>query len=349
MKKTIAILLILMFCLSAFVACSDAEEAPDGYQLVANEGDCFRLYVPTQGWMPNITGGATGAIFSMAQNAAVNVYPVDDAEGLSLDAYWEQCNARFADELKEYSYEGKAENVILGGQPAKKHLFSARITTVNNGIETETLYKFLLVMASYREELYLLVYHAPEEYYDTHIETVEGDADGKGIIPYFQFAEPYAKDEKPEYSDKVEVPAGMRLISTEELPYRFFVPEAWEVNTRAEFPAAKLSDGANVSAQMYMTGDESKTVADYFAECEKRYEKLFESYELLTSEEIKMDGISAMQYTYTVVSGGVEYRQLQAIVMKGAVYYTVTYTATPDVFDSHLPDVEKMIESFDIR
>jgi hypothetical protein len=62
-----------------------------------------------------------------------------------------------------------------------------------------------------------------------------------------------------------------------------------------------------------------------------------------------MDGAPAKQYTYTAVIGGVEYKQLQAIVVKGAVFYTVTYTALPEKFDLHLSDVAKMIENFDVR
>ena len=62
-----------------------------------------------------------------------------------------------------------------------------------------------------------------------------------------------------------------------------------------------------------------------------------------------MDGVAAKQYIYALTSGGVEYRQLQAIVKKGEVYYTKTYTATADKFESHMEDVKKMIEAFDIR
>ena len=62
-----------------------------------------------------------------------------------------------------------------------------------------------------------------------------------------------------------------------------------------------------------------------------------------------MDGVSARKYTYTVVSGGQEYKLVQAIVRKGDMFYCLTYTALPENFDRHLPDVEKMIENFDIR
>ena len=100
---------------------------------------------------------------------------------------------------------------------------------------------------------------------------------------------------------------------------------------------------------MHMTEDESVTVAEFFASCEARYAELFNEYELLSDVDIKMDGVAAKKYTYRAVIGGVEYTQMQAIVMRGAVYYVLTYTALPEYFDTHVDDVEKMIECFDIR
>jgi hypothetical protein len=143
----------------------------------------------------------------------------------------------------------------------------------------------------------------------------------------------------------------MKLVSTDERAYRFFVPEGWVVDERTEISSAYVSesDSSNVSLQMYMTSNESKSVSDFFSECEERYAQIFASYELLSEEDVKMDGIGAKKYVYTITTGGIEYKQMQAIVMKGAVYYVLTYTALPDLFDSHLDEVEKMIEAFDIR
>lgn len=340
-------MLVASFTLAS---CAEQSDTPDGYQLIAREGDSFRLYVPTQGWSPNTVGGVTGAFFSLEQNASVNVYVADDAGEMDVDEYWSYCNANFEKELDEYSYAGKSENVVLGGQPAKKYVYSAKMSIVDGGVKSDKTFKFLTVLCRYDGEMYIFVYSAPEEYYDMHIEDVEGNADGEGMIPYFKFAEPYVAEGK-EYPDDVEVPDGMKLISTDELPYRFFVPENWMVNNGAEFSAAKFSDSdsSNVSLQMYMTDDESQTVDDYFAELEKRYKEMFASYELESSEDIKMDGSDAKKYVYKIVVGGIEYKQMQAIVVRGAVFYTLTYTALPESFDSHIDDVNKMIESFDIR
>ena len=245
---------------------------------------------------------------------------------------------------------------MLGGKAAYKYIYSAKATLIDQatGNKSDVTYKYMQVMAQNAGKTYVLLYSAPEYKYDDHVEEIEGDADGAGVIPYFVFASAYHSDDNDkQYSDKVTAPEGMKLISTDERAYRFFVPDAWSVNVRTEATAAYIDeqDGSrtNVSVQMYMTGDESQTVEQYWELCKNSYNEIFSSFALVSSEDVKMDGISAKRYVYDVTSGGREYRQLQAIVKKGAMFYVVTYTASPDLFDSHLADVDKMIENFDIR
>ena len=93
-KRISAIILLCVMMVSLLASCGERSEIPEGYQLVACEGDCFRLYVPTQGWMPNTVSGVTGAFFSMDENASVHVYVADDAGEMGIEEYWEKCNAR---------------------------------------------------------------------------------------------------------------------------------------------------------------------------------------------------------------------------------------------------------------
>ena len=339
--------------LATLTACNDG--TPDGYQLIACEGDEFRLYVPS-GWQSSAKGGITSAIYSMDDNVTVSVYVADDAGELSLEEYWTLCDQKLSAELDDYSWSGKSEKTVLGGKAAYKYVYSAKATLVDHatGNTSQQAYKYMQVNAIYNGKMYVLLYSAPEDKYDTHVATVEGNADGEGIIPYFSFASAYYSDDADkQYSDKVTVPEGMKLISTDERAYRFFVPLEWKVNVRTEATAAYIEeqDGrrSNVSVQMYMTGDESQTVEQYWELCQKSYNEIFSSYTLVSADSIKMSGISAGRYVYDVKSGGEAYRQLQAIVKKGAMFYIVTYTASPDVFDSHLGDVDKMIENFEIR
>ena len=348
--KIIAAIMICAMLASGLCACSGGAEIPDGYQLVACDGDDFRLYVPTN-WTANTAGGVTSAFYSLNENASVSAYCVDDAGEMTLEEYLAYSLEKLSASLKDFDFSGKTEKAVLGGRPAIKVAYSASFLANAQGENKEQTYKFLQVTAQNNGKTYVVVYSAPEEYYDSHLETVEGDADGAGVIPYFIFADAYVNEDKKEFNAEVECPAGMKLISTDERAYRFFVPENWVSNDRTEISAAYApeNDGSNVSLQMHMTEDESVTVAEFFASCEARYAELFDEYELLDDVDIKMDGVLAKKYTYRAAIGGVEYKQMQAIVMRGAVYYVLTYTALPEYFDAHASDVEKMIENFDIR
>ena len=355
MKTTTKILSALILCIlliSTLASCSQSD-VPEGYQLVALEGDCFRLYVPTQ-WVPNTTSGVTGAFYSSTDDSSVAVYVADDAGELSISEYWAVCNERYAEELEEYTPSEKVENIVLGGQPAEKHIFTAH-RTVYSEIEKKNItsvYVFMQVMAKYKGNMYILIYTAKEENYDSHLETVEGDSQDAGIIPYFRFDDAYvSEDGEKEFSDKVTAPDGMKLASTDERAYRLFVPTSWKINNRADASAAYASDTdtSNVNVQMYMSSDESETVEAYWERLKVSYGEMFQSFTMIEDKEIEMDGIKAHKYTYSVVSGGQEFKLVQAIVRKGEMFYCLTFTATPDNFDKHLPDVEKMIESFDIR
>ncbi len=355
MKKALKLIcaaLLTAILAMSFSACSNSD-IPDGYQLIVCEGDEFRLYVPTQ-WIANTSGGVASAYYTSEADISISVYKASDADGLTLDEYWSICNEKYKSGLDSYTYDGNVKKVNFGGEAGQQYVFTAKITKFNDiedkNVSTE--YKFLLAMAQNDGNTYLLIYSAPVENFDSLLETVEGNASNEGIIPYFVFAEPYSSDDnKKEFSDKVTPPEGMKLASTDERPYRFFVPESWVINNATDATAAYASetDSSNVNIQMYMTSRNTETVSDHWKRLEESYKNTFSSFTLISDEEIKMDGVSAHKYTYTLVSGGQEYKAVQAIVRKGEMFYYVTYTALSENFEKHLPDVEKMIENFDIR
>ena len=350
--KSILITCIAIMMLLSFAACAESD-VPDGYQLVACEGDEFRLYVPTQ-WVVNTTGGVTSAYYSSDAEMGVTVTRADDAEGLTLDEYWDVCNANYKAELEGYVYDGNLKNIIMGGKAAQQRTFRAKVTRFDEKENkyVTTSYRFLQVIVQNNGDTYVFIYSAPADQFDSQLETVVGNKNGEGIIPYFKFAEAYtSEDNKKEFDQSVKAPDGMKIASTDERPYRFFVPTSWKINTRTDATAAYASDSdsSNVNVAMYMSNNPAETVADHFKTLEEGYKKSFGSYTLISDEEITMDGIAAHKYTYTVVSGGQEYKIVQAIVRKGEMFYYVTYTARPENFEKHLSDVEKMIANFDIR
>ncbi len=350
--KLICTAILAVMLILSFASCAN-DDTPDGYQLVACEGDKFRLYVPTQ-WILNTTGGITSAYYTSDAEISVSVNVAEDAEGLTLDEYWSVCDEKYKAELDGYTYDGSMEKIVLGGRAGQQYVFTANLTRYGDAEDKAVTkeYKFLHAMAQNEGETYILLYSAPTEDFDSLLETVEGNASDEGIIPYFKFAEAYvSEDGEKEFSDKVTPPEGMKLASTDERPYRFYIPESWMINQRTDATAAYASDSdsSNVNVQMYMTSSNVETVSDHFAKLEETYKATFSAYTLLSDDEIKMDGVSAHKYTYTAVVGGEEFKIVQAIVRKGEMFYYVTFTAKSENFEKHIPDVNKMIENFDIR
>ncbi len=351
MKKVLIFVCLIMLAL-LLVSCSQ-NEVPEGYQLVCSEGDEFRLYVPAS-WQANAQSGVTGAYTSMSDNTAVNVYVADDAGDMTVDEYWTVCEEKLKDSLDGYEYDGKTdaetgEKIILGGQAAKKYRYKAKMSIGG----TETVYRYVQVIAKYKEKTYILLFSATEKGYDANIDTFEGytDSDGAviGIIPYFEFKGPYVSDDEKDIDDKVEAPEGMKIISTEEQSFRFFVPNNWIVDKGAEIASAYFSetDRSNVTLQGYMSDENYNTIDDCWVEWEKKYTSLFgEDYVFLSSSETDKN---AKTYVFTVEDGGVKYKIMQTFWGKGAMVYTFTYTALEENFDLHTDDVAKMIENFEAR
>ena len=60
-------------------------------------------------------------------------------------------------------------------------------------------------------------------------------------------------------------------------------------------------------------------------------------------------GQPAPYYVYTATIGGDDYKFLQAIVGSNGIFYNLTYTATPELYDSHVEEVMSVIEAFTFR
>ena len=364
MKKIKAIICLALLCLMLIpmlVSCNK-DGAPDGYKLVASEGDKFRLFVPTS-WIANTESGITGAYSTVDENASVCVYMIDGYKDVAIGDYWAECDESYKESFSGYTLESLDEKSSLGGKKAIVAKFSAKKKVTANDIPDkvdatkEETYKYIQVISSFEGEIYTLIFGATEEMYNKYAGTVEGaDDDGEfaGIIPYFEFSsDPYYPKDEKKFSHKVEAPEGMKLASTEERPYRFFVPESWMTDYRSALSAAYFldSDKSNVSLQGHMLGVDDMSLEDYWKQNEQKYKNLYgENYTLIeTDTEAKMGGNNSAKYIYTVKSGNNTYKIMQTVCVKGAMAYVFTYTSTPELFDSHIDDVNKMLDAFTVR
>lgn len=367
--KKIHKLLLCVLCIiiisSSFAACSK-KEIPNGYQLIARDGDTFRLYVPTQGWMPNTSSGITSAFFAVSNAetgkaaASVSVYIPDDAnECETVEEYWEICKSKLSAELADYTHiEDECGTVALGGVAAKKYVYTAKKSTGvgSSGEVTLVTYKFMQIMAMHDGQIYVLMFSAPEAEYEKRVEAMNGnpdpDKEDLGIIGYFKFAEPYVSGDKKKY-EKTDAPAGMILASSKERPYTFFMPSSgWAVDTSAQITSIIANDKSNVTVQYFMPDPDKKieNVDAYWEECMEKNKDILVDLAVESTEKTAVGGLeNGLVGVFGGKSGGVEYKFKQAIAFKNEIVYVVTYTATAENFDKHIADVDKMLEHFAVR
>ena len=360
MKKRVGIL-ILTLCIIisalAFTGCSK-KDIPDGYQLVAREGDTFRLYIPTQGWASNTSSGVTSAYFALSSDATgepatvVSVYTPDDAKSCKTVAeYWEICAQKLSAELVDFKYiESESGTTVLGGEAATRYIYTAKKNT-GIGDAKQVTYKFMQIMAIHNGQMYVLLFCAPEADYDKRVGDMNGNPDEEdlGIIGYFKFAEAYVAEDNKKY-DKVEAPEGMKLASSKERPYILFAPNAWSIDNSGQITNVYTSDKSNLTVQFIMPAEQEHSVELYWNSSMKQYENILTEIKVTESSSKAVAGIEGSWVAiFSGKSGGVEYKFKQVIILKGEVYYVITYTATAENFDAHISDVNKMIEHFKVK
>ena len=206
-----------------------------------------------------------------------------------------------------------------------------------------TAYRFRQVLCRVAGRFYLFTFTAPAEKFDTYTDIVSE------IIENIQFYNtPYeGSGDTKKVSDKVTAPEGMFLVSNDKVAYRFFAPDGWTSNREsgAELVYVTEADGSrsNVSMMAYYPEDEGFSVADYWEMCRPHYEDALPGFTLLSAtEDEKIGDRNATVYVYTYTLGGVTYKTRQAVCVYSTMIYTMTYTALPDYYDSHLPEVERM-------
>ena len=155
--------------------------------------------------------------------------------------------------------------------------------------------------------------------------------------------------------NKVDVPDGMQLCSEDHLEYYFFVPTNWVDNTVSGSTSAYLTkEGKHVVSVLvtsYVPG-EALDIAGYWDICEEEYKKVFENYTLLSpidGTKTTVSNLNATEFVYTADLAGVSYKYNQTVFVKSERFYTITYTATPETYDTYLSDLAAMKANFTFR
>ena len=147
-----------------------------------------------------------------------------------------------------------------------------------------------------------------------------------------------------------DTPDGMKIASSSDYAYRFYVPKTWICNSQSKKSEAQYpeSGNPNVTVTLYEP-TESMSVEDYFAMCDARYAESLSGYELLDTAERTLADRRAVSYTYRARYDELDFRIMQTVFCDGQIVYSITYTALEEAFDTHTADVNAILDAFSFR
>ncbi len=355
MLALITLLMMLVSC--AGVVDAEAENTPEGMQIATVKGDDFRLYVPTS-WSLNTAYGYSSAYYSFSNRSTVTAvkYAIDDALTAEMQAAsvgkktserldWFHQNHILSALKKTVTGEIVSETPvsdILGEKDARRYLYNA---TVNG----EKLF-FVQVVTEKDGAFYALTFTAIEELYQNLYASNPENGDVAKIIQKFRFDRAYIPSGTLRAPGKDETPMeGMKPVSNDEVAYRFYVPEDWQINEGERIFAATSPDGrAVVSVVPYVPGNVASSVLDYFAETERMLKNTGD-YKLLGGEKTTLGGGEAMVYDYLYGVSGTRYRYRQYIGNYKGMIYSLTYTALEADFNTHSDALQSIVNAFSYR
>jgi hypothetical protein len=144
----------------------------------------------------------------------------------------------------------------------------------------------------------------------------------------------------------------MMLASSDDVAYRFYVPQSWVLDKNLPTSSAYVSetDRSNVNVTVYMPEvDHIESVDDYWATCLEELKKGMDFEGEVKDTEVTIDGRPGKTYEYTAKISGKTYRFAQTITSYRGMIYTITYTAAEESYDTHRDTYSDILAAFDFR
>ncbi len=254
--------------------------------------------------------------------------------------------------LPGYTYKRTVDTTMNGTDngkraPAKDVTYSAivgGITYDYRQVLSRVEKRFYLFTCSYNAEAYKALPEEQQLKLDGIIEEIRGNILFSG--------KPFTGSEDDRKIPDVDTPDGMKLVSDNDVPYRFFAPESWQTvpGSAAAQVYASETDRSNVSVIGFVPDTEGVSVADFWEKTHERYQTTLENFQLISvTEGQTMGGLNATVYEYTYTIGGVDYHTRQAICVYSYMIVSMTYTALPENYEAHLPEAEAMQAALTFR
>ncbi len=320
---------VLLVCTMA--SCSQKNtDVPDGMKIATCEGEVFRIYIP-DAWTSTVDAGISGgyALSSVRSNVSMASYESE----LDAAEFLVEITSDFGVKYEDFTLVEEGSGAI-----GEKGASSAIYTFTDGGASL----KILLMAAKGEGVCYLYTYVADVSLYDRYLDTATD------IASKVKFDVPYVNDSRNDMS--VKAPEGMKQASSDDKPYTLFVPDYWVVKSGNITAAYVESDKANVSVMEYSPDASVITIDQYFEMCKTEYAKYMTEFTVKSeSVESKLGKRLAYVYEFDGTVDGVRYSYFQAIAVGGSKLCILTYTATPETYELHRADVERMMSSFEFK
>ena len=357
-----ALCALLAICLVAggLVSCAgQGSEIPDGYQYATCNGEYFRLFLPTQ-WTVNtesgVSGGYTSAFGDMAVSMTEVPFEVSDTSDATVAAatltdFYDAHMAEIA-KLRDYKLESTADTTMSASDGGKRA--AAKDITYTASV-AGVVYRYRQVLCKVEGRFYVFTCSYNAKYFDALSESQQLEITGiveeiRGNIVFH--SRPYDGGKADKKLPKVDAPDGMRLVTDNDVAYRFFAPDDWiavEGSAAAQVYASE-TDRSNVSVIGYVPDREGYSVKDYWEETLLHYQSALTDFKLVSETEGQtMGGRAATVYEYTYSLGGVSYHARQVVCVYSYMVVSMTYTALPENYDAHLADAEAMQAALTFR
>ena len=153
---------------------------------------------------------------------------------------------------------------------------------------------------------------------------------------------------------EVEAPDGMKVVeSSDDLNYNFFIPKDWiqDLSTGVVSAYYSANDTSNVSITTYNIDNYEKPLSDYVEEYKTGLAENLGEFTLTEGypQNTLLGGVGASKLEYTATFSGTPYKYMQILCIYRGNMYVFTYTSNGEKFDSHLAEVNYMLDNFSFK
>ena len=146
------------------------------------------------------------------------------------------------------------------------------------------------------------------------------------------------------------IPDGMQRLTNDVINYNLYVPDGWteSISTGAVGAYCSNEDPTNVTVMAWNV-DSTMTLDAWWEQYKADIELVFSDVNLQSTENVTLGGVAANKYTYSAKLGDYEYMYVQCACLHWSMVYVMTFTSTPDRFESHEGDIEDIITYFEFH